>query len=418
MPDFQFDDFLIGTSNKIDELTLLLKIAKHGFTICTYSDHKTFNYWNNHLKEFGRKNEILIREKKYEGREEDLIEYLEQEKNNFYEKLKDTLHKISTNYQTLAFSISGLENKFELNDIGRLNILRDYFLTFEHFVVLWLPVTYLKDISLKTPDLWRIRSKVFQFDRSDRHNELGMSIINSDLYTAKEYFEKAISRNPNNPQTWNNKGLCLLKLKNFEESLSCFEEAVKLVPSSVQFLNNYAVNLCLLKKHNKSLPYFKKGNEIDRNDPKILVNYGVALIKLSSFNEAISCFKKILAIEPENKIASFYLSQVYLKTGRLHKSLELLESILKETPSYVNAIIALGIVETKLEKFDSAYDVFQNALTLDPKNVEAHVNRGILFSKTKKLEQALGDFDYVLEINEDHLEAINEKKKIIKKLKR
>ena len=418
MPDFQFDDFLIGTSNKIDELKLLLKIAKHGFTICTYSDQKTFNYWNNHLKEFGRKNEILIKEKKYEGREEDLIEYLEQEKNNFYEKLKDTLHKISTNYQTLAFSVSGLERKFKLNDIGRINVLRDYFLTFDHFIVIWLPVSYLKDISLKTPDLWRIRTKVFQFDKSDRHNELGISVMNSNLNAAQEYFEKAISRNPNNPQTWNNKALCLLKLKNFEESLSCFEEAIKLVPSSVQFLNNYAVNLCLLKKHNKSLLYFEKGIKIDRSDPKILVNYGVALIKLHSFNKAISCFNKILAIEPENRFALFYLSQVYLKTSRLHKAFELLESILKKTPSYVNAIIALGIVETKLEKFDSAYDVFQNALTLDPKNVEARVNRGILFSKTKKLEQALEDFEYVLEINEDHLEAIKEKKKIIKKLKR
>ena len=190
MADLKFEKHFTGTSSMMDELVLLLKIAKHGYAICTYTDHKTFNFWTTKLKEYGLQNQILIRDKKYEGKEEDLIEYLEKVKTTFSERVKKKFEKWATNYTHLSFSISGLERKLEDDDVGRLNVLRDFFLHFEYFVILWIPITYLKDIPEKAPDFWRIRSKVFQFDRSERDNELGLNKLKESPYDAQQYFEK------------------------------------------------------------------------------------------------------------------------------------------------------------------------------------------------------------------------------------
>ncbi len=415
MSVFKFKNFEVSSSNKIDELILLLKIAKHGYAICTYSDPKTYNYWLDYLKTQSKNTQIFIKEKKYQGHEEDLIQYLENETSSFYEKVKDSLQKFSSDYENLAFSISGLEIKYEINDIGRLNILRDFFLTFKHFVVLWIPDNYLKEIALKTPDLWRIRTKVFQFDKSDRNIALGMKSLEDDSSLSLEYFTKATENNMKNSQSWNNKGICLMKLNRFEESLVCFDQAMKLAPYSVQFLNNYGVNLCLLKQHKQSIPYFKKGIEIDGKDPRILINYGRALIKLHSFRDATSCFNRILKIDSENHIAKICLSDIYLKTGKWKKALECLKPLITTHPLEINTLINIGIAETKLKNYDSAIAYFDKVLSLDPQNIEAVVNRGILYSKMNKRDDALACFNRVLEMDETHIEANQERKKIVKK---
>lgn len=418
MTTFPLNKYLVGTSSMMSELILLLKIAKHGFAICTYSDQKVFNFQTSKLKEYGLENKVLVKEKKYEGKEEDLIEYLEAEKNNFSEKIKEKFQKWATNYERLAFSISGLEEKLESNDVGRLNVLRDYFLSFEYFVIIWIPDTYLKDIPAKAPDFWRIRSKVFQFDRSERHNELGLGLLADSPHDAQQCFERAIYRNKENPILCNNKGLSLLKQEKYDEALDSFERAVKLNPKSVRFLNNYAVNRCLLKQHNKSIPLFRSGVKIDSNDPALLLNYGLALMKLGRFRTAISNFNKVLSIEPKNRFAMLNLSKAYFQTGKFHRAMDVLEKLLGENPDYADAMTLSGATHTKLGNFSHAETLLNRAVALAPSDIEAIYNKAILHHKMKKPDLALNEFDKVLSQDPTHADALREKKKITRKIKK
>ena len=416
MTEFQFDDYFIRTSNILDELIHLLKIADHGFAICTYDDLKTFNFFNAKLKERGKKNGILMRDKVYDEKEEDLIAYLESEKNNFSEKIKEKIQKISVSYEHLSFSIRGLETKLESNDVGRLNVLRDYFLSFDYFVLLWIPSVYLRDISEKIPDFWRIRRKVFQFDKSEKHDELGKNKLEFSPYDAQQFFEKSLSINPKNSISWNDKGIALLKQSKYQQAILSFKNALELNSKSVQFLNNYGVTFCLSKKHNQSLSYFETALKIDKTDSMVLINYGLALTKLSSFRQAISCFNKIKKSSPDNKYASLFLSRVYVQTSRLNNAKILLKSILESYPNFVDAMITLGVTETKLGNYEYASELFSRALTLEPTNSKILVNQAILLSKRKKFTAAIYHLDQVLNFTPNHSEAIREKKKILKKL--
>ena len=47
---------------------------------------------------------------------------------------------------------------------------------------------------------------------------------------AIECFNKALEIDNNIPQIWNNKGVCLEEMGNFDEAKKCYEKALELLP--------------------------------------------------------------------------------------------------------------------------------------------------------------------------------------------
>jgi len=76
-------------------------------------------------------------------------------------------------------------------------------------------------------------------------------------------FSKAISINPNNPITWLNKGLTLLRMRKFNESIECFNTALKINKSYAKAWYNKGRALAMLGKNDESQSCLDKARKLD-----------------------------------------------------------------------------------------------------------------------------------------------------------
>ncbi len=102
---------------------------------------------------------------------------------------------------------------------------------------------------------------------------LGKSAMKiGNYYKAKEYFEKAISLDPESWTSYNNLGIVLMRLKKYSEANTAFSAALAGMPDSTEVLNNIAVNFETSGRLDEALKYFSMANEKSPENPVIKAN--------------------------------------------------------------------------------------------------------------------------------------------------
>src|SRR5215469_4570225 len=101
----------------------------------------------------------------------------------------------------------------------------------------------------------------------------------------------------------NKKGVALLILGNFNESIVYFDKALAINPKSLENLDNKGDALLNLGKYKEAIAYFDKVLALDPNYFLSLYNKGAALNKLGKYSESIAYFDKALALKPTSRHA-------------------------------------------------------------------------------------------------------------------
>ena len=126
---------------------------------------------------------------------------------------------------------------------------------------------------------------------------------------------KGVGAKPSNViLTLNKKGLALLNLGKYNESIAYFDKALAINPKNFETLVNKGGALFNLGKYNESIAYFDKALAINPKNVVSLYNKGAVLNKLGKYNESIAYFDRVLAIKPTNRhaLAGKKLDQVGL----------------------------------------------------------------------------------------------------------
>jgi tetratricopeptide (TPR) repeat protein len=100
-----------------------------------------------------------------------------------------------------------------------------------------------------------------------------------------------------------NKGVAMINLGKYNESIAYFDKALAINPKYVGSLDSKGAALFNLGKYNESIAYFDKVLAINPNYFASLYNKGAALNKLGKYNESIAYFDKVLSKEPTNRHA-------------------------------------------------------------------------------------------------------------------
>lgn len=85
------------------------------------------------------------------------------------------------------------------------------------------------------------------------------------FYTAITLYDRALSVDPKNVNVLNNKGIVLIKLGKYKESIFYFEKALSIKSNSVGALYNEGKALDGLQRHNEAMIYYAKASSIDPN---------------------------------------------------------------------------------------------------------------------------------------------------------
>ncbi len=81
-------------------------------------------------------------------------------------------------------------------------------------------------------------------------------------WKAKEFFEKAISIDPEFFAAYNGLGMTLMRLGRFTQANTAFAAALAAAPSSPELLNNMGLSLERMGKRKEALEYYKKAERL------------------------------------------------------------------------------------------------------------------------------------------------------------
>ncbi|WP_420799385.1 tetratricopeptide repeat protein [Ktedonospora formicarum] len=104
--------------------------------------------------------------------------------------------------------------------------------------------------------------------------------VGRDHQKAKRYeealaaYDQVIRLDPNDADTYNNKGNALNALKRNEEALAAYDQAIRLNPRYAYACNNKGVALNDLKRYEEALAAYDQAIRLDPNDADTYYNKG------------------------------------------------------------------------------------------------------------------------------------------------
>jgi tetratricopeptide (TPR) repeat protein len=93
-----------------------------------------------------------------------------------------------------------------------------------------------------------------------------------NYWRAKEFFEKAISIDPEFFAAYNGLGMTLMRLGRYTQANTAFAAALTAAPSSTELLNNMGLCLEKMGKPKEALEYFKKADRLSPGNTTIQQN--------------------------------------------------------------------------------------------------------------------------------------------------
>ena len=115
-----------------------------------------------------------------------------------------------------------------------------------------------------------------------------------------EDYEKAIARNPRDPEPYFNRGILYLDLGESAMAIQDFDQAVRLNPDEPDFYLHRGVAYENLEQHDNAIGEYSHVIRIEPEDNDGWVNRGVVYFKTGDYQRAVSDFAEAARLEPED----------------------------------------------------------------------------------------------------------------------
>lgn len=218
---------------------------------------------------------------------------------------------------------------------------------------------------------------------------------------ALDYYDRALTADPENPDAWIGKAITLNKLGlheeaheccdraiaidrfladawiikgriyanvgKIEEAIQCFDSALSIRPQAADVLMEKGENLFSLKRAEEALECFDKAVELLPASTNGWMMKGLILLETGEFEKAIDSVNQALKLEGgQLAIAWACKGDSYLRMGRLSKAEKCFTKALSIEPQYPFYLILLGCTHVRLGQKDLAKKIFDRAKNLDP----------------------------------------------------
>ncbi len=137
-----------------------------------------------------------------------------------------------------------------------------------------------------------------------------INLIYKNIDKAEKYLEYALSYFPNSSYCYVIKGIIDAQKNRKKEALADFEKAIKLDNQNHWAYNNYGLFLLRLGNYDKAKELFLKAVNLSPNNPYYWNNLGISQENLKEYNEALKSYQKALQLKSDYKKAKINLKRV------------------------------------------------------------------------------------------------------------
>jgi serine/threonine protein kinase len=128
---------------------------------------------------------------------------------------------------------------------------------------------------------------------------------------AIEYYEKAISIDPNHANAYNNMGVAYGEQQNYTQAINCYQKAISIDPNHANAYNNMGVAYGEQQNYSQAISWYRKAISIDPNHAKAYYNMGRAYSDQQNHSQAISWYQKAISIDPNHANAYYNMGNAY-----------------------------------------------------------------------------------------------------------
>lgn len=150
----------------------------------------------------------------------------------------------------------------------------------------------------------------------------------------------------------------------YQDAQKLLALALKKQPENLDSLNLMGACLLCQNLFQEALPYFEKTLEIVPNYYHTLINMGVALTRLNRKTEAIHYYEQAFLQNGDDPLVSIPLGELFYQTNQKHLTLGLLERSLKQNPDSFDLLFnyATLCLEMDAARLETALDTYHKML--------------------------------------------------------
>lgn len=194
------------------------------------------------------------------------------------------------------------------------------------------------------------------------------------------------------PKTYNNLGVSLEALGQYEAAVDSYNTSLDLEPGYAKALHNRGSALYKMGRLEAALESFEEALGSDQEAAQTWNFRGVVLERLGRSDEALTSFERAIGFDAGFADAWSNRSASLRALGRFEDARRSALEALRLRPNYAEALNALGAALTRLRRLDEAKAAFEAALALHPDDVSVHLNYGMALEAAGDLDDALVHF--------------------------
>lgn len=123
-----------------------------------------------------------------------------------------------------------------------------------------------------------------------------IEILKENFATAIEHFDRAISINPDDGASFNDRALCMVELGILDKAFYFFDMGIRVEPDFATIHHNKGWLLNNLGRYREAIECFNKALALDPVRPVTYDNLADALYNLGDIKGALAAYKKVLEL--------------------------------------------------------------------------------------------------------------------------
>lgn len=164
-----------------------------------------------------------------------------------------------------------------------------------------------------------------------------ISLVEGDLKSAIDSFEKIIAEKPNDIKILENLGLSYLLDKNYNSAITILERARTLAPEDTAILLNQADAQNLMGKVKESKDIYKEIINLIKipKNPEELRRVSQAYAHLNNFSAALDALQKVEKIDPESRDTTYTAALIHTMANNKTSAIFNIENSLKNGANHI-----------------------------------------------------------------------------------
>ncbi len=347
--------------------------------------------------------------------------------------------------ENTVYFVEGVRSQFPWI-LGYLNLHRDLFYEIKRPVVIFGSEYEITEISKYAPDLWRFRSRTYDFtEKKEIHggfpstlSEPSTSVEERLHYalpifeeesvdavreriTANNYLLEIIKEDYKRAELYMNLAISYLKLDDFERGNEYFERALEVrlklndnIGRSIDY-RRFGDFYVFKGEYAEAIRYYREAMRADPDLAAAHNNLGNLLDDQGRYDEAEKEYREAIRADSDDAAAHYNLGNLLDDQGRYDEAEKEYRDAIRTDPDHASAHNNLGNLLKDQGRYDEAEKEYRDAIRADLDLAEAHGNLGLLFLTTERPEEAKKEFGITKELftNQGRVEDVKKVEELL-----